>query len=521
MRRRGLIIAATAVLVVVLLALGGLRALDEPLRRRMEAQVNASLTGYRVGIGALRLHLLGGSVDLLDGTIAQTAHPDPPIARVPRLHASVHWGALLHGALVADFWFDSPVLNIDVRQATTEMHSKTPIKEKGWQQAAESIYPLKINLVRVTNADVTYTPDRPFGPLHMRKANLIADNIRNVHSRDQTYPSDLHVDAWLFDSAELRVDGNADFLAEPYAGVRAYVSAQQIPLAYLTPILARWASINNGTLSTDGTLEYGPRVARVDLRDLLIDGVEGWYVRTRENQAEEQQATEKSVEAAGHASDNPNLQLHAGRIHVQRSTLGVVNKAADPPYAVYLTDATLDVHDFTNQRAEGPSAVEVHGSLMGSRSTTVRTTFHPRPGRPDFDTDVDVEDIDLPTMNDMLKATAGFDVAEGKLSLYSELHVRDKAIQGYVKPVVKGLRVTAPEKDRDKSIGEKLHEHLIGGVASVMKNQLRDEIATRTDLSGPVTAPETSTLQIVLGVLENAYFKAIVPGLEKARNPEG
>jgi hypothetical protein len=45
--------------------------------------------------------------------------------------------------------------------------------------------------------------------------NALAENIRNVRSREREYPSELHVDALVFDQAELRIDGHADFLKEP------------------------------------------------------------------------------------------------------------------------------------------------------------------------------------------------------------------------------------------------------------------------------------------------------------------
>ena len=140
MRRRRLIFAAALLTIFTVVAALGVHAIDEPLRRHMEQQLNASLTGYRVHIRDLRLHLAGGSLDLLDSTIAQTANPEPPVARIPRLHASVHWRALLHGALAADFWLDRPVLNLDVRQAGAEVRDKVPIQQRGWQEAVQLVW---------------------------------------------------------------------------------------------------------------------------------------------------------------------------------------------------------------------------------------------------------------------------------------------------------------------------------------------------------------------------------------------
>src|ERR671936_252793 len=56
-----------------------------------------------------------------------------------------HWLAgalaLLLGALVAEFRFDHPKLHIDLRHAEKEAHDKTPVKERGWQEAALAVYP--------------------------------------------------------------------------------------------------------------------------------------------------------------------------------------------------------------------------------------------------------------------------------------------------------------------------------------------------------------------------------------------
>jgi hypothetical protein len=62
---------------------------DDPLRRYLERQLNARLQGYTVRIGALDLHPLGLSIDVEDVSLTQDAHPDPPVARVPALSASV------------------------------------------------------------------------------------------------------------------------------------------------------------------------------------------------------------------------------------------------------------------------------------------------------------------------------------------------------------------------------------------------------------------------------------------------
>ena len=50
--------------------------LDEPLRRRVEKNMNARLKGYTVRIEKLDFHPIGLSIDLENLWIYQTAHPE-------------------------------------------------------------------------------------------------------------------------------------------------------------------------------------------------------------------------------------------------------------------------------------------------------------------------------------------------------------------------------------------------------------------------------------------------------------
>ena len=99
-----LAIFAGTIVVAVLLSF----FIDEPLRRSVERQMNAHLTGYSVSIGKLRFHPIGLSLTLSDLVFTQQANPDPPIGRIPRLDASVQWRALLSWKLVANFALRSP-----------------------------------------------------------------------------------------------------------------------------------------------------------------------------------------------------------------------------------------------------------------------------------------------------------------------------------------------------------------------------------------------------------------------------
>jgi uncharacterized protein DUF748 len=516
MDRRRWRVLAGAITAIILIVFVAARGIDEPLRRHVEAGMNAALKGYTVRIGTLRFHPVGGSIDLIDWTIAQDAHPEPPVAYIPRLHASVQWLALVHGRVVADFRFDEPRLRVDLRQLESEAANRTPLKERGWQEAALAIYPFRINLLRVNGGDVTYAEQGPLQPLHVSKLSFRAENIRNVHSRDRTYPSDLHLTALVQDTAELRLDGNADFLAEPYAGVKAIIALDGLHLDYLAPILHHYdLTARAGTLSAEGRIEYAPDVHTVDLVGVSLDRADLEYAKRRVEQPGIAKSTEQG---AAKVTQQPTVVAKAERVHITRSKLAYEDQTADPPYRLFIAGCDAILQNFSNVRtADAPptGTAHVRGKFMGSGDTALHVTFRPHEDRTDFNVALRIENADMRALNDVWRAYGKFDVERGWFSLYSELAVANGEVDGYVKPIF--VDVSIPGHTAPKGFGEKVRETVTAGVAAVLKNRPREQIATETRLSGPLTSPKISMWQAIGGLLRNAFFKAILPGLEHER----
>src|SRR5262245_52048655 len=285
-----------AILLILVYTLAFLT--DEPLRRYTETKMNAALKGYTARIGKLDLHPLGYALDLYDVVITQDAHPDPPVLRIAHLSASVHWRALLSGRLVGDVELERPTVYLNLPQARKEIADPTPVKERGWQDALEAIYPLKINHFEIRDGDITYIDDGPFKPLHVRKLNIVATNIRNRKS-DRPYPSDVRFAAHVFESGRLSADGQADFLAEPNPTFRGDVELASIELDYFKPITNRYNLwVDRGMLSAAGHVEYGQETRTVILSRAAVDGIHVDYVHTAQTAAAERETRAKTASAA-------------------------------------------------------------------------------------------------------------------------------------------------------------------------------------------------------------------------------
>jgi hypothetical protein len=212
--RRPLVVALSLVLLVFVASF----FVDEPLRRSIERRMNDRLEGYDVLLPKLRVRVFSLSIALDGLTVRQKAHPEPPVLRIERLTTSVHWRALLSGRLVADVLLERPRVDLDLVQLRQEVKDGVPVNERGWQEALQEVTPLKIDLFRVEDGTVTYVDADPAHPIRMTSLRIRANDIRNVQSKPQVYPSPIHAEATLFGSGRGVLDGHADFLAEPYPG---------------------------------------------------------------------------------------------------------------------------------------------------------------------------------------------------------------------------------------------------------------------------------------------------------------
>jgi hypothetical protein len=394
------------------------------------------------------------------------------------------------------------------------------VTKRGWQDALEAMYPLKINQFRLHRGEVTYEDQGPFKPLKLTGIDAVATNIRNVRSRDRVYPSEIRLKLTVFDTGRLSLDGRADFMAAPHPGVLAVVELEQVELDYLKPVLARYnVDLRKGTLSGKADLEYSPTLKAAHLHEAVLHGVEGDYIQRVKGAAPVKRAAATTAREAQAVNNAPGLEIKVDKLQVVKAKVGFVNQAARVPYRVFLADANLDLRNLSNHFSAGTATARLQGKFMGTGTALVTGHFRPEVSGPDFDLDVRIENVELTSMNDLLRAYGQFDVVDGLFSLYAELAVKNQTITGYIKPLFRNLDVYDPEQDEHKGLVKKTYERVVGGVGKLLQNRPRDEVATKTEVRGRVDNPKASTIEVLGNLIQNALFKAILPGFENELRP--
>ena len=513
--RRHWILISVPIALVVIAAYAIASMLDEPLRRYTEGKMNRALKGYTASIKVLDFHPFGFSLDLEDVLITQDEHPDPPVLRIDRLSASVHWRALFFGRLVADIEIEKPTVHVNLSQVRKEITDPVPVKERGWQEALEAIYPLKINHFEIRNGDVTYVDRGPFKPLHLSDLNLVATNIRNVRSKKRTYPSEVQFSARVFEAGRVAAEGQADFMAEPNPTFRGRVDLAGIELDYFKPITNRYnLVVDKGLLSASGEVEYGQEVKTVELKSAMLEGVHVEYVHTARTAAVEKRRAGQAKTAAKKVDNAPGTLVRIGELHLTKSTVGFVNKAKTPPYRLFVTNLDGVLMNLSNHETEGPALAKVNGKFMGTGTAAADATFEAEKSGPAFDVALRIEEVSVPSLNDLLRAYGRFDAADGRFSFYSELSAKNGVITGYVKPLFKDMKIYSGQQEEGKPVLRKMYEGVVGGVAKLLENRRREQVATKAEVSGRIDNPNVSPVDVVIRLVQNAFFKAILPGFD-------
>ena len=494
--------------------------LDDIIRARTQAAMNQKLKGYHVALGHAHLQLVGGRLTLNQIKIIQQAHPRPPIADIAMMRFHIEWKELLSRRVVADVLLRRPQLHIDRTQFVSEKNDRVPLKQKGWQDALESAYPFKINRFIIENGDVVYIQDTVSPPLHLARINFTTDNIRNIHAPNNTYPSKLHANLVIFGEGRATIDGHANYLEQPFPGARTRFKIENVPLSAFDPEIRQInIGVSGGRLSSDGLLEYSPKVTRVQVDNATIDGVGIQYVHTPATQRAETQRVKATGKQFEKQSNRPAVDVQVHEFDVTHSSVSYTDKTKDPAYRVFMNNTDIALKNLSNHQQQGMADLALHGKFMGSGDTKLVGDFLASRQGPALNMNLAIEHTDLTSMNNILRAYGRFDVAAGQFSLFSQVGVRDGYLSGYIKPMFAALKVYDYAKDKNTPVPQQAKELLLGGASHLFRNSRTQQVATEVALSGKLSSPSISTWQAIAQVLHNAFIQAILPGFNHAIRP--
>lgn len=214
--------------------------------------------------------------------------------------------------------------------------------------------------------------------------------------------------------------------------------------------------------------------------------------------------------------DITHLEIRDGFLHY-------IDRSADPVVDVFIDNMHAVATGLRNRPAETgeklPASLLINGDSVGGGRLAIQMDGDPLAEEPHFELKVELIGVDLPALNDLLRAYGNVDVSRGTMEIFIEMAARDGRFEGYVKPFFRDVDFKDVGPD-DKNIAEKLWEKVVGFVVTVFKNKERDQLASRVPFAGEFGSPDVGLLATIRTMFRHGFIEPLPQRLEQSVTTE-
>src|SRR5690606_32655715 len=202
------------------------------------------------------------------------------------------------------------------------------------------------------------------------------------------------------------------------------------------------------------------------------------------------------------------------RFEIVRGKISYLDFHADPKVDIAidsLNAVALNLNNASDNPEKLPSNLKLTGTSVGGGQLLVEADMNILKEIPDFDANLEFTEVNLPALNDFIKAYGKFDIERGTFNLYSEIILNDGSFDGYVKPVMVDMKVldlSEDAKDKD-NVFQLVWEGIVELGSEIFENKKEDQVASRVPLQGEIGQVETDVWTTIFTVLRNAYVEAL------------
>ena len=208
------------------------------------------------------------------------------------------------------------------------------------------------------------------------------------------------------------------------------------------------------------------------------------------------------------------LPIHINEIRVIDGTLAFRNFTAKPPVDLQASEINGSILNLSNVSVADntrPASLQATAKVFEQAPVQASANFDPLGQLDDFDLRLRITDIQLKQLNSFTRAYADFDFAAGQGDFVMELDARQGKLKGYAKPLLRNMEVFDWQQDvaaKDKNLLTGAWEALVGGGSWLLKNQRKDQFATRVNIEGDLKTYDISRWQAFKAILRNAFVRA-------------
>lgn len=204
----------------------------------------------------------------------------------------------------------------------------------------------------------------------------------------------------------------------------------------------------------------------------------------------------------------PELALSIAQAQISDAEIIYRNITPRKGYRAYLNDLFLHVSNISNLTSSKPARFELDALFMGSGRTSAAGQIPLFQPSRDLALSFGLRGLQLHSLNTMFRHYGHAEAAAGRLSVHSQLFVRDNKSSGFLELVIAGLQIQpAPDKS-NPSVTHQIFHSAIKTTAKLLSIPQRSE-PSRVDLSSTIDARSG-----LFGLLVQLAHKVLLEGFE-------
>lgn len=248
------------------------------------------------------------------------------------------------------------------------------------------------------------------------------------------------------------------------------------------------------------------------LRGKLVSEVETYEPEINFAFSSDSTASQTGAEVDWTAYLKKLLPISINRFAVTDGTVNLTSLVSQPRADLSLKRFQGEIRNIRNVVDQGkklPSPVVATGDVPGYGGTmNFSANMNLLKITPDFDYKLRFADLQMTKLNALARHYANLDFNRGTMSVYSEMAMLDGKLNGYLKPLTKGMQIFKLNEHDNRSVGRFFTELVAQTGVAILKNQRKDQVATRIPLNGTIDDIKTATWPTIIGLLRNAYVEA-------------
>ena len=251
--------------------------------------------------------------------------------------------------------------------------------------------------------------------------------------------------------------------------------------------------------------------------DIHVDDFELNFVATGSRET-----SQKDIDRRWQEVVEDLFPLEITHLELSNGTVRYKDLNQEPNVDLYVRNMQLTATGLRNRPEEGdakfPAEIALNGETLGGGTVKVFVQAEPLAPQPHFHLSAKLEGVNLPDLNESLKAIANVDVGRGTFELAAEMAGKDGGFQGYIKPFFEDLDFNNLE-DREKNVFTRVWENIVGGLAWLVKNKPRDQVGTRIPFQGRFGDPEVGLWATISNLFRHGFVRAFNPTIEGSIDP--